>query len=40
MIMRVSKKITKLEKMDKIAKNTLMPWSKYQQISKDLKKDE
>lgn len=36
----VEKEITKLEKMDKIAKITLVPWSKYLQISKDLKKGE
>ena len=29
-----------LEKMDKIAKITLVPWSKYEKISKDLKDDE
>ena len=28
------------EKMDKIAKITLVPWSKYEKISKDLNKDE
>lgn len=36
----VEKSIAKLEKMDKIAKITLVPWSKYQQISKELKDDE
>lgn len=34
------KSIAKLEKMDKIAKITLVPWSKYEKISKDLKDDE
>ena len=36
----VEKSIAKLEKMDKIAKITLVPWSKYEKISKDLNKDE
>ena len=35
----VEKSIAKLEKMDKIAKITLVPWSKYEKISKDLKDD-
>lgn len=36
----VEKSIAELEKMDKIAKITLVPWSKYEKISKDLNKDE
>lgn len=36
----VKKSIAELEKMDKIAKITLVPWSKYEKISKDLKDDE
>lgn len=36
----VEKSIAELEKMDKIAKITLVPWSKYEKISKGLNKDE
>ena len=36
----VEKSIAELEKMDKIAKITLVPWSKYEKMSKDLNKDE
>lgn len=36
----MEKSIAELEKMDKIAKITLVPWSKYEKISKDLNKDE